>query len=99
MSEQPPAPEQPATPAPPSSSATPAPTPAPPPSAAASAEAAQWGRVDDAGNVFVRTADGERLLVLHRGTFWLCDLVRQDLTQWLAPESLAKADVELLSAR
>src|SRR5690349_5516824 len=73
MSEQTPGTETPATPAPPtpSASAAPsapapapaaaaAPTPAPPPSAAASAEAAQWGRVDDAGNVFVRTADGER---------------------------------------
>ncbi|MCB9878839.1 MAG: hypothetical protein H6835_14690 [Planctomycetes bacterium] len=49
-----------------------------------------------------RTADGERLLVLHRSRFYLCDLVADTVVQWPAPPELAAAHaVELceLSAR
>ncbi|MEZ6037598.1 MAG: hypothetical protein R3F29_08965 [Planctomycetota bacterium] len=38
-----------------------------------------------------RTADGERLLVLHRGRFYLCDLAADTVVQWPAPPELAAA--------
>jgi len=46
-----------------------------------------------------RTVDGNRLLVLHRGTFSYCDLATRELRQWPAPEELRKANVSLHEAR
>ncbi len=46
-----------------------------------------------------RTGDGARLLVLHRGTFHLCDLVQKTHACWPAPAALVGADVALHALR
>jgi hypothetical protein len=57
----PPAPVPAPSPAP-SPAAVPVPGPAPAAETAAPADPAEWGRVDDEGTVYVRTADGERVV-------------------------------------
>ena len=42
-----------------------------------------------------RTTNGEQLLVLHDGIFYLCSLKTKELERFAAPEALARADVEL----
>ncbi len=52
----------PAAPARPVTAVVPVPVAQPSPVAAASADPSRWGRVDDEGTIYVRTADGERVV-------------------------------------
>lgn len=42
-----------------------------------------------------RTPDGRELLVLHRDSFYLCDLETKALRRWTAPEALQLSSVDL----
>lgn len=87
----------------PSGTGTPAPhpvphatggTPATPPVPHAEAHPDRWGRVDDEGNVYVRTADGERTIGV-----WQAGSPEEGLRHFARRFDDLRTEVELLSTR